>query len=134
LDGASAEERYRLEPLDGLTAEHVFDARWALTLLEKAMSLLCAEYPRQGKAAILETLKPFLDPLDGPGSPSYEQAADRLQVSLGAVKTLIHRVRKQYQALLREEVARTMDDPAEVDEEIHALCTALIATEGRLGP
>ena len=49
-------------------------------------------------------------------------------------KTLIHRLRKCYTALLREEVGRTVSDPAEIDEEIHALCEALIATEGRLGP
>jgi uncharacterized RmlC-like cupin family protein len=46
----------------------------------------------------------------------------------------IHRLRKRYTALLREEVGRTVSDPAEIDEEIHALCEALIATEGRLGP
>ena len=49
------------------------------------------------------------------------------------VKTLIHRLRKQYTALLRDEVGRTVSDPAEIDEEIHARCEALIATEGRLG-
>ena len=55
-------------------------------------------------------------------------------VTTGAVKTLIHRLRKRYTALLREEVGRTVSDPAEIDEEIHALCEALIASEGRLGP
>ena len=65
--------------------------------------------------------------------PSYEQLANQLQVTLGAVKTLIHRLRKQYTALLREEVARTVCDPVEVDDEIHALYEALIASEGRLG-
>ena len=56
------------------------------------------------------------------------------QITIGAVKTHIHRLRKRYTALLREEVGRTVSDPAEIDEEIHALCEALIATEGRLGP
>ena len=55
-------------------------------------------------------------------------------VATGAVKTLIHRLRKRYTALLREEVGGTVSDPAEIDEEIHALCEALIASEGRLGP
>jgi hypothetical protein len=53
---------------------------------------------------------------------------------LSAVKALIHRLRKQHTCFLREEVARTVSDPLEVDEEIHALCEALIASEGRLGP
>jgi hypothetical protein len=60
--------------------------------------------------------------------------ANRLQVGTGAVKTLIHRLRKRYTSLLREEVGRTVSDPAEIDEEIHALCEALIASEGLLSP
>jgi hypothetical protein len=65
--------------------------------------------------------------------PSYDEVASRLQVTTGAVKTHVHRLRKRYAALLREEVGRTVSDPAEIDEEIHALCEALIASEGRLG-
>lgn len=133
-DATSAEERYRLEPLEGLTAETVFDARWALTLLDAAMGRLRAEYAGQAKAATLEALQPFLDPLDALEAPSYEQTADRLGVSVSAIKALIHRARRRYQVLLREEVARTVGDPQQVDEEIHALCEALIASEGRLGP
>jgi transposase len=64
---------------------------------------------------------------------SYEEVANRLQVSTGAVKTPIRRLRKRYTELLREEAGRTVSDPAEIDEEIHALCEALIASEGRLG-
>ena len=64
----------------------------------------------------------------------YEEAANPLQVSTGAVKTLIHWLRKRYSALLREEVGPTMLDPAEINEELHALCEALIVSEGRLGP
>jgi len=60
--------------------------------------------------------------------------ANQLHITIGGAKTLIHRLRKRYTALLREEVGRTVSDPAEIDEEIHALCEALIATEGRLGP
>jgi predicted ArsR family transcriptional regulator len=54
--------------------------------------------------------------------PSYDEVASRLQVTTGAVKTHIHRLRKRDTALLREEVGRTVSDPAEIDEEIHALC------------
>ena len=60
--------------------------------------------------------------------------ANRLGLSAGGVKTLVHRLRIRYTALFREEVGRTVSDPAEIDEEIHALCEALIASEGRLGP
>jgi RNA polymerase sigma-70 factor (ECF subfamily) len=132
LDAKNAEDRYLLEPTDYLTAEKVFDARWALTLLDEAMRLLSVEYAEQGKMAILETLKPFLNPIDGEVPPPYERVANQLQTSVGAVRTLVHRLRKRYMVLLREEVARTISDPSEIDEEIHALCDALIASEGRL--
>jgi hypothetical protein len=62
----------------------------------------------------------------------YEEAANRLQVSTRVVKTLIHRMRKRYLALLRDEVGRTVSGPADIDE-IHPLCKALIASEARLG-
>jgi len=132
LDTKRAEDLYRLEPADYLTAEKIFDARWALTLLDEAMSLLSAEYAAEENMATLEALKPFLQPIDSATLPSYEQAADQLGVSVGAVKMLIHRLRKRYTTLLRAEVARTVSDPGEIDEEIHALCDALIASEGRL--
>ena len=133
LDAEDAEERYRLEPVEFLTAEKIFHARWAMTVLGEAISQLRQEYATEGKASTFETLKVFLDPSNSIAPPSYEQVAHQLQVSMGGVKTLIHRLRKQYTALLREEVGRTVCDPAEIDEEIHALCEALVASEGRLG-
>src|ERR1700756_2079869 len=133
LDAEDAEERYRLEPVEFLTAEKIFDARWAMTVLGEAMSRLRQEYATEEKASTFETLKIFLDPINSIAPPSYKEVAHRLQVSLSGVKTVIDRLRKQYTALLREEVGRTVCDPAEIDEEIHALCKALVASEGRLG-
>jgi DNA-binding CsgD family transcriptional regulator len=75
-----------------------------------------------------------LDLINSNAALSYEQVADALEVSVGSVKTLIHRLRRQYASLLREEVARTVSDAGEVDEEIHSLCEAMIAAEGQLGP
>jgi RNA polymerase sigma factor (sigma-70 family) len=132
LDTKNAEDRYLLEPADYLTAEKIFDARWALTLLDEAMSLLSVEYAGQGKMATFKALKPFLRPIDNEALAPYEQVAGQLGVGVSAVKTLIHRLRKRYTALLRAEVARTVSDPGEIDEEVHALCDALIAAEGRL--
>jgi len=133
LDAEGAEQRYRLEPVECLTAEKLFDARWAMTLLTEVLSRLRQEYATEGKTSTFEALNVFLDAMNNRTPPSYEEVADRLQVSTGAVKTLIHRLRKRYTALLREEVGRTVSDAAEVDEEIHALCEALVASEGRLG-
>ena len=104
------------------------------TVLGEALKQLRQEYASAGKTSTFEALKAFLDPNNSVAPPSYEEVAHRLQVTTGGVKTLIHRLRKRYTALLREEVGRTVSDPAEIDEEIHALCEALIATEGRLGP
>ena len=134
LDAEEAEERYRLEPIECLTAEKIFDARWATTVLGEALKRLRQEYATAGKTSTFEALKAFLDPSNSIIPPSYDEVANRLRVSTGAVKTLIHRLRKRYTALLREEVGRTVSDPAEIDDEIHALCEALIASEGRLGP
>jgi DNA-directed RNA polymerase specialized sigma24 family protein len=128
------EEHYRLAPLDLLTAERVFDARWAMTLLDVAMGRLHEECVAQGKISIFEALKPFLDPINSEAELSYQQMANSLEVSVGSIKTLIHRLRRRYASLLREEVARTVCHAGEVDEEIHSLCEALIAAEGRLGP
>jgi len=77
-------------------------------------------------------LKSFLDLSKAP--PPYEQVADALQLSMALVKILIHRLRKRFASILREEVRRTVSDPAEVDGEIHALCDALIAAAGRFVP
>jgi RNA polymerase sigma-70 factor (ECF subfamily) len=134
LDAEEAEERYRLEPVEGLTAEKMFDARWAMTLLAQVLNRLGQEYATDGKTSTFEALKVFLDPINSRAPPSYEEVANLLQLSTGTVKTLIHWLRKRYSALLREEVGPTVSDPAEIDEEIHALCEALIASEGRLGP
>jgi DNA-directed RNA polymerase specialized sigma24 family protein len=133
LDLERAESRYLLEPAHALTAEKIFDARWAMTLLGRAMTLLGEEYAAQDKTSTFEMLKAFLD-LSSKAPPPYEQAADALQVSVGSVKTLIHRLRKRFASILREEVGRTVSDPIEVDGEIHALCDALIAAEGQLAP
>ena len=134
LDAEEAEQRYCLEAVEGLTAEKLFDARWAVTLLAEVLNRLRQEYATEGKTSVFEALNVFLDPVSSGAPPSYEEVANQLQVSTGAVKTLIHRLRKRHTALLREEVGRTVSDPAEVDEEIHALCDALIASEGRLAP
>ncbi|MBV9488353.1 MAG: sigma-70 family RNA polymerase sigma factor [Verrucomicrobia bacterium] len=131
LDVEEAEGRYQLEPTDSaLTAEQLYDARWAILLLSRARALLSEEYAAHGRAAVFETLKGFLE--SAAPSPSYEAAADALRIGPGTAKTLVHRLRKRYGAILRQEIARTVSDPDEVDAEIHALCEALFASRGQL--
>jgi RNA polymerase sigma factor (sigma-70 family) len=134
IDADRAEERYRLEPVDTLTPEKIFDARWAMALLAEAKNRLGNEYRLEGKDVLFEPLKAFLDPVNAHKLPSYEEVADQLQMSVAAVKTLIHRMRKRYSALVREEVLRTVSDIADAEAEIHDLCDALIAAEGWILP
>jgi RNA polymerase sigma factor (sigma-70 family) len=122
LDDDGAENSYQLAAPEGMTAEKVFDARWAAAMIESAFARLRGELEREGKGRLFQALKGFLL---GTENASYQQIADGLGLSLGAVKTVIHRLRGRYRALLREEVARTVAVPAEVDEELRYLRTAL---------
>jgi RNA polymerase sigma factor (sigma-70 family) len=132
LDLESGEERYLGEAANALNAESAFDARWAMTLLTHVMDRLRSEYALNGKVAMCGTLEPFLDPTNTKELPSYEEVARQLHTSLGGAKTLIHRFRKRHSEILREEVSRTVSEPDAVDEEIHALCEALIASDRQL--
>jgi len=121
IDLEEAEDRYGLEPVEGLTPEKIFDARWAMALLAEAMNRLSREYMAQGKATTFQTLRTFLDPINSKRLPSYEEVAAQLEVSVGSLKTQIHRLRKQYTATVREEISRTVSDSADVDTETRAL-------------
>jgi RNA polymerase sigma factor (sigma-70 family) len=133
LDAAAGESRYQDEPIDdlALTAEQIFDARWALALLNEAMTSVEALYVARGKGKIFELLKGFL-PGENEAPTSYQRAAAALGIREAAVNTLIHRLRRQYSIALRREVARTVSEPAAIDDEIHHLFDALVAAEGYL--
>jgi RNA polymerase sigma factor (sigma-70 family) len=131
LEMQAAEDRYRHEPADQLNAEKIFEARWALVLLEHALTVLGRQYAVRRKEAVFETLKSFVGIGASGPEASYKEAGQKLGVGVGTVKTLIQRLRKQYMAVVREEVGRTVSDPGEVEEELRALCDALIASEGR---
>jgi DNA-directed RNA polymerase specialized sigma24 family protein len=134
LDAEAVESRYRLEPADdsALTAEQLFDARWALTLLNEAMGRVRAQYVARGKGKVFEALKGFLPGGSAGGSGCHREAAATLGVSEAAVTSLIHRLRQQYSVALRREVARTVLEPAAINEELHLLYQALVAAEGHL--
>jgi RNA polymerase sigma factor (sigma-70 family) len=105
----------------------------AETLLDHVMTQLERTYASEGKSPTFEALKSFLRIGDSRPLPTYEELSEKLNIGVPSIKTLVHRLRKRYSAVLREEVARTVSDPADVDAEIHALCDALIAAEGRIG-
>jgi predicted transcriptional regulator len=75
-----------------------------------------------------------VDPVTTKSLPSYEEVAKQLNVSVPAVKTLIHRLRQRNTAIVREEIMRTVSDAADLEAESHELCQALIAVEGQILP
>ena len=133
LDWQDAETRLVFEPEDRLTPETLYDAQWALLLLRRATERLEQEHAVAGKAKTFRTLKGFLGrDVDSHAPVTYEQAADALGVSVPNVTSLIHRLRRRHTQLVREEVERTVLDPAEVEAELHGLCEALVQAEGRV--
>jgi RNA polymerase sigma-70 factor (ECF subfamily) len=119
FDAQVAKDRYRLEPRDELTPERVFERTWAATLLERASARLQQEYANGRKGELYEHLIEFR--LDAPEQPAYAVAAASLHLSESAVKSAIHRLRQRHHQLVREEIAQTVADPAELDDEIRHL-------------
>lgn len=123
LDALTAEERYAVEPADVASPEKLFERRWALTLLEQVLKCLEAEQMAAGNAAQFAALKEFLT---GAGrGTSHEDMGRQLNLSAGAVKVAVHRLRKRYRELLEEEIAHTVTSPEEVEEERRHLLAAL---------
>ena len=122
LDWQDADTRYRIEPADRLSPDKIYDRAWAVTLLERVITRLREENAADGKAALFERLKPFL--MVGRGDIPYAQAAAGLAMTEGAARVAVHRLRRRYRELLREEIRQTLSDPAQVEEEMRALFSA----------
>ena len=123
IDGPDAEGRYGREPAHELTAERLFERRWATTLLEGVVAAVGDEMARAGKSRQFEALRPAL--LGDAARVPYARIAAELGLSEEAARAAAHRLRRRYRAKLRDEVARTIEDPAGVDDEIRSLFTAL---------
>jgi len=119
LEELNGDERTRIEPADSLTAEQIYERRWASTLLERVLGLLKNEYVAAGKAALFDCLKQLLP--DEPGSPSQADIAGQLGMTSNAVRQAFHRFRQRYQLLLREEIAHTVATPGDVEDELRHL-------------
>jgi RNA polymerase sigma-70 factor (ECF subfamily) len=119
IDADHAEGRYQLEPSHGLTPEKLYDRRWTLALLDRVLSQLEGEYAARGKQGVFAALKSTL--IDGAHTP-YASIAAGLEMKEGAVKVAALRFRREWAALLRAEVADTIEDPADVDDELQRLC------------
>jgi RNA polymerase sigma-70 factor (ECF subfamily) len=121
MDGEDAEGRYRHEPTDCLTPEQLFERRWGLTIMERAMERLeTASASRPGQFARLKGYLTGAEP-----DAAYREAAAELGLSEGAVKTAVHRLRKEYGRILREEIAATLVDPEDLDDELRHLLSVV---------
>jgi DNA-directed RNA polymerase specialized sigma24 family protein len=123
IDRRDAEGRYLREPSHDITAERIFERRWALTLIEVVLGRLDGEMERAGKKPLFDRIAPAL--LGAGGSVPNARIASELGMTEGAVKVAAHRLRARYRELLVEEVASTVEGLEEVEEEIRDLFEAV---------
>ena len=126
LDWQDAESRYQIDPADHVSPDKLYDRAWALVVLERVITRLRDENNLEGKASLYEQLKPFL--MMGKSEIPYAQAAASLKMTEGAIRVAVHRLRRRYRELLREEITQTLSNPAHADEELQALFSALAGT------
>ena len=122
LEFPSGEERYQREPAHDETPERIFERRWALSMLDRVVERLRNEFVHHGRAEHFERLKMFLL---GQSDAPYAELAREMNTSEGALKVAIHRLRKRYRDLFRQEIADTVADPAEVESELRYLAAVL---------
>jgi RNA polymerase sigma factor (sigma-70 family) len=118
-DELDAEEIHHLQADHEAAPDEILDARWAGVVLERALEKVRAECAANGKTEIFEALYPFL--AGTKAQVSYQEVADQMKLGLGAVTTLIYRLRRQFATAVRREVMQTVSAPHEVDEELRRL-------------
>ena len=123
LDTEVAETRYGAEAGAALAPDQLYDRQWAMTLLERALGRLEAEQQRLGRAAEFAVLSPALTAERG--EIPYATMAAQLGHQETAVRMAVHRLRKRFREVFREEISQTVADPNEVEEEIRYLLAAL---------
>src|SRR6202167_5039405 len=122
LEFPSGEERYQREPAHDETPERIFERRWALSVIDRVVEKVREEVVHHGRPEHFERLKVFLL---GQSDTPYAALAREINTSEGALKVAIHRLRKRYRELFRQEIADTVADPAEVESELRYLAAAL---------
>src|SRR6266498_1028605 len=125
LEELRAGERIDMEPSDPMTAEMIYERRWALTVLERVLSRLKDEYVAADNAVLFDSLKQLLP--DEPGSPSQAEIATQLGMTENAVRQAFYRFRQRYQSILREEIANTVATPGDIEDELRHLIAVLEA-------
>jgi hypothetical protein len=123
LDPQFAESRYATSAGGDCAADEAYDRQWALTLLELAMVRLKSEFTAAGRAAEFVVLKEFLS--TSHAALDYACAAERLKTSEGTARVAVHRLRKRFRELYREEIYQTLPAGADLNEELRHLANAL---------
>lgn len=113
------EGRYALEPAAALSPEQIYERRWAATLLEQVLARLRQESSLAGRGELFDQLKPHLWREDD--ATPYAQLATSFSMTVAALKVTVHRLRQRYRDLLRDEIAQTVAEPAEIEGEIQYL-------------
>jgi RNA polymerase sigma-70 factor (ECF subfamily) len=119
LDWQTADTKFQVAATSEPSPDKAFDREWALALLSKVIERLQQECEADGKAKLFEQLKIFLTA--GKAESAQRDVANALGMEEGAVRVAVHRLRKRYRQLLRDEIANTLSDAAMVDEEMRAL-------------
>jgi RNA polymerase sigma-70 factor (ECF subfamily) len=123
LEELAAIGRAGIEPADHLSADRIYERRWALTLMEQVLRRLRDEYVMAGNAELFDLLKQLLP--DEPGAPSRAEIALQLGLTDNALRQAFHRFRQRYQLLLREEIGHTVAVASDVEDELRHLITVL---------
>jgi DNA-directed RNA polymerase specialized sigma24 family protein len=125
LEELSEMERTQMQPADHLSADRLYERRWALTLMEQVLRRLKDEYCVGGNAALFDSLKQLLP--DEPGARSRPEIAARLSMTENALRQAFHRFRHRYQLLLREEISHTVAVASDIEDELRHLIAVLRA-------
>jgi DNA-directed RNA polymerase specialized sigma24 family protein len=125
LDWQDAETRYHLDPSDQLSPDKIYDRAWALALLERVVIRLREECVAEGKGRLFDEARVLLTA--GKGAIPYARVAGALGLDEGAARVAVHRLRRRYRELLRQEIAQTLADPAQVEDELQSLRDALVS-------
>jgi RNA polymerase sigma factor (sigma-70 family) len=125
LEELLARESADVEPSHTLSADRIYERRWALTLLEQVLSRLGEEYRAAGNASLFDQLKSLL--AGESNQSSHASAASELDMTENAVRQAFYRLRRRYRQLLREEIAHTVAVPGDVEEELRHLIGVLEA-------
>jgi RNA polymerase sigma factor (sigma-70 family) len=123
LDEIFAQHRFDLEPVESLTADQIYEKRWAMAVLDQVLAGLDEEYRADGRGRLFDRLKVLL--VGESGHPSQAEIADELSMTENAVKQAFHRLRVRYRELLREQISHTVASPDELEDELRHLIAVL---------